>query len=257
MDSSSHWPSEYPYQGDCGRSGGSLSSFSQISFARSIYSCDGSATGGNGSFNVAFIIMTEYFAERSSASSILSIDSPCTRHGGGVPFLAPLDDAHVLGRLAAHRDRPVERVAVFRIDILVDRDNVFSQLLAESEHAVERAPHFVLRRAVLALDDDVAAKVHKRLVAADADNPLVARMLVEVAQQHRLHTDLFELARLARRHLTEDADEDRVFPVRDAADLEHRIHDARVNVSVRLAERALGLEIIGESHGYIHPRIMN
>src|ERR1041385_9513523 len=89
MDSSSHWPSEYPYQGDCGRSGGSLSSFSQISFARSIYSCDGSATGGNGSFNVAFIIMTEYSAERSSASSILSIDSPCTRNGGASPSSPP------------------------------------------------------------------------------------------------------------------------------------------------------------------------
>jgi hypothetical protein len=76
--------------------------------------------------------MTEYSAERSSASSILSISSPAIRNGGACPFSRPATirtssaGSHliVIAQLTAS--------ASFGSMSFIHRHHVFTQLLPES-----------------------------------------------------------------------------------------------------------------------------
>ena len=107
------------------------------------------------------------------------------------------------------RPAPNQRVAIFRIDVVVDRENDLAAI--GLKRSVPCKPRQTSVRAVSVgeLQEDDRAKIVKRLVhdhAADAsDRPIIAQM----AQEHRLHRDRLMTLDSLGRDLAEDRGENR------------------------------------------------
>ena len=160
---------------------------------------------------------------------------------GRVHRLAAFDDAHVLVRLRAVADGPVDRREVLGVDVVVHRDHHLAEVVAEAQHRHHGLPRLQLVR-LLHLHHHELAQVHQRLVHPHPDHALQTAVVAQVVQHQRLPAPVLDFAAFARRHLAQHAHVVGVLPVGDAGHLEHRAQAAGVHVPVGLSEGTLGLE---------------
>jgi hypothetical protein len=125
-----------------------------------------------------------------SATGAWAFEHGIDQDGGG--FAAVLGPARTMSgvlvgqepeivlRLAAIGHGPEQRIGIFRIDVLVDRDDPLTGETMQRAGAVERAPDLGLRRAALELNPDHRIEAGQRLVHGHARNSPDPQLALEM-----------------------------------------------------------------------------
>ncbi len=165
---------------------------------------------------------------------------------GGVERARPraVDDVERRFGVRAREDRPHDVVQVGDVDVLVHDDDHAAEIRADAAHRRDvRGLPRVAGIALLDRDrDEQPAPADAEAVGVD--DPGHARGL-QLAQEQRRAEVLAEAVRLVGRLVRRDAEEDRVVPVIDGLDVEHRLRArARGVVAGPLPEGALGRDVV-------------
>ena len=151
-------------------------------------------------------------------------------------------DAHVLARIGAVGERPEDRVGARRIDVLAHRDADLAAVGAQRGGGLQAAPDFGARGAARELQEDHLTQIGEGLVHLEPLETADADCRAQMREEHRLKRDLLHHARFARRHLTDDGDEDGAALVRDRGHLHRHVEVFQRDVAVAFAERAFRFE---------------
>src|SRR5262245_47586440 len=162
-----------------------------------------------------------------------------------MPWILAVENLHVVLRLCSVAHRPEQRIAVLGIYVFVDRHYPFAGVAVQACRAVERSPDLGFGHVAPELDRDQGDHARERLVHRDACDAADTERGLQIVQKNRFHRYPADRARLARRDLADEGSEYRVAPPGDRRDLHESVVLLQVDVAVRLAERGLGLQLLG------------
>ena len=112
--------------------------------------------GGNGSF---------FKCRVEENGGVLALVAHAART---VALVAVFEDFHVDGRIAAVGQRPPYGIHVFRINIFIDRNDIFADGAMLGDKRIHRAPDFHPERILFDVQDHHFADVGQRFVQRNA-----------------------------------------------------------------------------------------
>ena len=99
-----------------------------------------------------------------------------------MPLVAVAQHLHIDCRIAAIGQGPPYRVHIFRIDVLVERDDIFADSAMLRDKPIHRAPDFDARRVLLHVQDNELAQIGQRLVQRHPFDAAYAQALAQTLQ---------------------------------------------------------------------------
>src|SRR6202451_2197156 len=106
-------------------------------------------------------------------------------------------------RLTSIRHRPKQGIIVFRIDVVVDRDDPAPCIPVPGRRSIESAPDFSLWRIAGKLDNKHSKDRRQRLMHVNATNSLHTNVF-KMTEQFRLHCRAADRARFTWCNLADD-----------------------------------------------------